>query len=207
MSRRLIGTLATAVILGGTPVLSGAQIIDTRPPGQEFFWSGFGSGVILGQSFSTPGSLNTTLANWTLYDVKVNSGQPVTYTASISEWNSVTRTTGATVWSTSGSDLSTSYTDLNFAVNADLTAGTQYLFAFFANASGGNFFTGLTPYAGGGFYYQNGATPSGSYSAQWSAYDLEFSAQFVPEPSTVLLFGSGLVGLIGFAVIRRETIV
>jgi hypothetical protein len=210
MSRRLISALITTVALSGTPMLSSAQIIDTRPPGLEFFWSGFSSGVMLGQSFSTPDAINTYLTTFTQYDVKVGTGEPLTYHAFIDVWNPVTRTTGAQVWSTSGNNLSTSYTDLNFAVNTQLTAGTQYLYVLFADAANGHFYMGATPYAGGGFYYQNGATPNNAWSAQWSAFDLEFSADFtspVPEPDSMILFGSGLMFLVGVGVVRRQSIV
>lgn len=206
MSRRFIKGLITAVALGGTPVLAGAQIIDTRPPSQQFFWANWSSGVILGQSFTTPGGLNAFLSGLTLYDIKAATGQPLTYTAFISQWNPVTRTTGAQVWSTSGSDLSTTFSNHNFAVNTNLAGGT-YLFGFFADAANGNFYMGATPYSGGEFYYQNGANPTGVYSNQWANYDIEFSAQFVPEPSSMLLFGSGLMGLIGVGFVRRQSVV
>lgn len=206
MSRRFIGALVTVVALGGTPILGGAQILDTRPAGQGFFWQNFSSGVMLGQSLSTPGAVNTFLKSLTLYDVRRNSGS-ATYTAFIDVWNSGTRKTGAQVWSTSGSSLTTSFSNLTFAVNTQLIAGTQYLFGFFASAANGNFFMGHTPYGGGSFYYQNGATPSNAWSSQFANYDIEFSANFVPEPSSLILFGSGLVGVIGLAVVRRQSIV
>ena len=213
MSRRFISTLAAAFALGGTPFLSSAQTIDTRPPGQEFQWSLSPSGIFLGQTFTAPNPIDVFLNSFTIYQVEVGAAQPTTYTASLSTWNSGTLTTGSQIWSASGSNLSsTSFTDLPFAINTPLSFGTQYMFSLFMNADNGLFFMGATPYAGGGFYYQDGATPNAAWGAEFSdVYDLEFSAQFsassVPEPSSMILLGSGLLALAGVAVRSRGSIV
>jgi hypothetical protein len=66
---------------------------------------------------------------------------------------------------------------------------------------------GATPYAGGAFYYNNGATPNAPWNNQWSSYDILFSAQFVPEPSSMILLGSGLLVLAGVAMRARTKFV
>ena len=203
MTRRLISALVATVAFVATPLIGGAQTIDTRPPSQEFFWSGFTSGVMLGQTFHAASPSSTFLEALNVYKVKVDAGQPATYTASVSVWNSGTQTRGAQIWTGSGSSLTTSYSDLAFAINTPLSFGTQYIFSLLINASGGHFFMGGTPYAGGGFYYQNGATPNATWNGGFSNYDLAFSASIVPEPSSIILLASGLAAVAGLARLRR----
>ena len=214
MSRRLISTLVAAFALGGTPFLSRAQTIDTRPAGQEWEWLPFySSGVFLGQTFTAPNATDVFLNSFTIYQVEVGTGQPTTYTASLSTWNSGTLTTGSQIWSASGSNLSSSsFTDLPFAVNTPLSFGTQYMFSLFMNADNGFFFTGATPYADGAFYVQDGKTPNAAWIPFDSNYDdIEFSAQFsaqsVPEPGSMILFGTGLLALAGVAIRSRTSVV
>ena len=210
MSRRFISTLVAAFALGGTPFLSSAQTIDTRPPGQEFQWSLSPSGIFLGQTFTAPNPIDVFLNSFTIYQVEVGAAQPTTYTASLSTWNSGTLTTGNQIWSASGSNLSsTSFSDLPFAINMPLSFGTEYIFSLFMNADNGLFFMGATPYADGAFYYQDGATPTAAWADNFSNYDLEFSAQFsaVPEPGSLILLGSGLLALAGVAVRSRGSVV
>lgn len=213
MSRRLISVLVTTFALGATPFLSRAQTIDTRPYNTSSIWYNYYSGYMLGQTFTAPNATDVFLNSFTIYRIVVANQLPKTYTASLSTWNSGTLTTGSQIWSATGSNLSYSNSDLAFAnINTSLNFGTEYIFSLFINAAEGAQSFGETPYAGGQFYYQNGATPNAAWKANLSNYDLEFSAQFsavpvsaVPEPGSLILLGSGLLALAGVAVRSRTS--
>jgi hypothetical protein len=93
-----------------------------------------------------------------------------------------------------------------------LVYGQQYIFGFSMDAANGNWATGATPYDGGGVYLYYGSDPIGPWSDVYAAnYDLSFSADLsgtaVPEPGSIVLLGSGLIGLGAIKFRRRGRLV
>jgi hypothetical protein len=80
-----------------------------------------------------------------------------------------------------------------------LTSGT--------NAAGGNTGTlsvsGVSVATGDLLYFQIGPK-DGNYTADWSQFDTLTVTQAVPEPSTIVLLASGVLGLLAYAWRRRR---
>ncbi len=172
-----------------------------------------------GQTFLVSGS-DTSLESWTFHINDNVDSDYVDFAFYIMDWNSgTTRATGSILYQSAaittsnngGSDGMEAFTFNTGGV--DLVSGNDYI--AFISATGlfdgeeGTSSVGSlrdeSAYTDGGFYYQNNENTSGTWDtegwlsgANWG--DLAFTATFsssVPEPTTILMFGVGLLGLAG----------
>ena len=225
--------IAALVVLGAAAGTVSAQQINNPASGPTVFVSPFGGGAgagsDYGQTFTTPVGFNR-LDQFSFMFGGAGSpdnGANLLFSAYITTFNG-NNTAGTVLFQSAVTAGVSGNTLRSFVFNTGgiaVTAGTKY-FAFvdaspYVAGGGAAAYMGTdyvaTPYAGGEFCYNNGINGnfSNTQTVPWTCgkSDIAFTATFsnravvaTPEPATLGLMGTGLIGIIGFARRKRNAI-
>jgi len=224
----LLLTFASATTLSAQTTIETTSFWDGGTAVSEF---GKDNTATYGQTFTVPGSDND-LQSFSFFLGDLSAGNQLLFQGYVAEWDAgANRITGPLLYTSgvrSGPAVGTGFTRYDFDTGGlSLVSGGQYI-AFLsasehfgaipvADATARWGYLNADEYAGGGFwFFNNGDDFSLLSSASWENFvgggvdDLAFEMQFgeagtvIPEPSTILLLGTGLVAL-AIGVRRRRT--
>jgi len=220
---RLASSLALCLgvlLIGNTPAAA-ITVVDTTPANTSVGPFGEPNTATYGQTITAP-LVDHVLTDFTFYLNDSVNPDFIDFQAYVYAWDATNHwTVGPALYasgplSTSNNGGAGGYEAFTISTGAvSLTPGGSYVLFFSAS----NLFDGQTgngdfaardndPYAGGNFVFINNGSNFGQLSTtswgQISTYDAAFKATFVPEPSTCVLAGLGLIGCLGWAARRRR---
>jgi len=187
--------------------------------GYNPYWHPFGypNTATYGETFIAPSNGDNYLQSFSFYMAGPYSSGDIVLSAYIATWTGTGA--GTLLWTSAPVDYpNTGNAELAFNTGGlQLTAGANYI-AFISVSQYYGQSSGLAYISGGDggcpgcafAYYNNGGDFGSLFTNSWDAYgyqpDFAFSANFTagstPEPGTLVLLGTGLLGAVG--AIRRK---